>query len=100
MMFNKPSNWTLEDWWNSDAKEYLNGIPRGVVEWIWANDMTDKEKQSYPEYKTTGGYLRVLNEKENAQNWWDSAPEYKRETVQSLPNFDAEIFEKCTGIKI
>ncbi len=62
--------------------------------------MTDEEKEEHPEYETTGGYLKILDESECAQIWWDGLNERKRNIIISIPNFDLDIFEKCTGIKI
>ena len=100
MMFNKPSNWTLKDWLNSDARCILNQIPKDVVEWIWSYDMSDEEKTSHPEHETTGGYLKVLDEKDCGQIWWNGLSEKNKIIIKSLPNFDAGIFETVTGIKI
>ena len=100
MMFNKPSSWTFNQWIRCDARYYLNEIPKNVVEWIYSSDMTDEEKELHPEHETTGGYLKVLDEFESAQLWWDGASKYKRNAILSLPNFDAKVFEKCTGIKV
>ena len=100
MLFNKPSDMTYRDWLNSDAKYLLNQIPKDVVEWVYEKDMTDEEKATYPTYKTTGGYLKVLDESECGQIWWDSLSEYQKNIIKSMPNFDAEIFEQCTGIKV
>ena len=97
-MFNKPSNWTLKDWLNSEARCYLNEIPKNVVEWVYSSYMTDEEKTAHPEHETTGGYLKVLNETECAQVWWDGVSENVKNTIKSLPNFDAEVFKRCTGI--
>ena len=99
-MFNKPSDWTLRDWWNSKACYLLNQIPKNVVEWVYACDMTDEEKQQYPEYKTTGGYLKVLDESDCAQLWWDGLCQEYRDIILALPNFDPVIFKECTGIDI
>ena len=99
-MFNKPSNWTLKDWLSSDARYYLNQIPKNVVEWVYSSDMTDEEKTAHPEHETTGGYLKVLNETECAQVWWDGVSENVKNTIKSLPNFDAEVFKRCTGIDV
>lgn len=99
-MFNKPSNWTLKDWLSSDARYYLNQIPKNVVEWVYSSDMTDEEKTAHPEHKMTGGYLKVLNESECAQIWWDGVSEHVKCVIMDLPNFDAEIFRRCTGIKV
>ena len=100
MLFNKPSEWTYRDWLNSDARYLLMDIPKDVVEWVYEEDMTEEEKKAYPTYKTTGGYLKVLDESECAQIWWDGLSEADRNKIKSIPNFDAEIFEQCTGIKV
>ena len=99
MLFNKPSDWTYSDWLNSDARYMLDDIPKDVVEWIWSDNMTDEEKEAHPTYECTGGYLKVLDESECCQIWWDGLSETNRNTIKELPNFDIEIFEKCTGIK-
>ena len=100
LIFDKPSDWTLKDWRNSNARRLLNQIPKSVVEWIYKEDMIDKEKEENPTYKTTGGYLKVLDESESAQIWWDGLEDEDKNTVKLIPNFDAEKFEKCTGIKV
>ena len=78
----------------------MNQIPKNVVEWIREEDMTDEEKAEHPTYKTTGGYLKVLDESECGQIWWDGLSENDRNIIRALPNFDREIFENVTGIKI
>ena len=100
MLFNKPSDFTYRDWLNSDARYLLNQIPKDVVEWIYSDDMTDEEKVAHPTHETTGGYLKVLDEAECGQLWWDGLSSEYRNIIVSLPNFNAEIFEQCTGIKI
>ena len=98
-LFNKPSNWTYRDWLNSDARYLLNRVPRDVDDWIWSDNMTDEEKEQHPEYEVVGGYLKILDESECRQSWWDSLPEEDKNIITAIPNFDEEIFEKCTGIK-
>ena len=100
MFFNKPSDWTYNDWLRSDARYLLNRIPKNVVEWIYSDYMTDEEKVAHPTHETTGGYLKVLDESECGQLWWDSLSEHKKNIIKSIPNFEAKIFEQCTGIKI
>ncbi len=99
-LFNKPSDITYNDWLRSDARYLLNQIPKDVVEWVYEEDMTDEEKAANPTYETTGGYLKVLNESECGQLWWGSLSDFQRNYIKSIPNFDAEIFEQCTGIKV
>ena len=100
MLFNKPSDMTYNDWLRSDARYLLNQIPKDVVEWVYEEDMTDEEKVANPTYETTGGYLKVLNESECGQLWWGSLSDSQKNYIRSIPNFDAEIFEQCTGIKV
>ena len=99
-MFNKPSDWSYRDWLNSDARYLLNQIPKNVVEWVYSENMTDKEKAEHPTHETTGGYLKVLDESDCGQLWWGSLSDRQKDIIKALPNFDPEIFEKCTGIKI
>ena len=99
-MFNKPSDWSYRDWLNSDARYLLNQIPKNVVEWIYSEDMTDEEKAEHPTHETTGGYLKVLDESDCGQLWWGSLSDRQKDIIKALPNFDPEIFEKCTGIKV
>ena len=99
-LFNKPSDWTYRDWLNSDARYLLNQIPRNVVDWIWSDDMTDEEKEQHLEYEVVGGYLKILDESECGQLWWDSLSERYKNIIKAMPNFDKEIFEDVTGIKI
>ena len=100
MLFNKQSEWTYRDWLESNARYLLNQIQKNIVEWVYEEDMTDEEKVAYPSYKTTGGYLKILDESECAQIWWNGLSEADRNKIKSIPNFDIEIFEQCTGIKI
>ena len=100
MLFNKPSNMTYNDWLRSDARYLLNQIPKDVVEWVYEENMTDEEKTAHPTYETTGGYLKVLDESECGQLWWGSLSDSQKNYIRLIPNFDAEIFEQCTGIKV
>ena len=100
MFFNKPSDWTYNDWLRSDARYLLNRIPKNVVEWIYSGDMTDEEKAEHPTHETTGGYLKVLDESDCGQLWWGSLSDRQKNIIKALPNFDPEIFEQCTGINV
>ena len=100
LMFNKPSDWTYDDWLRSDARYLLNQISKDVVEWIYSEDMTDEEKAAHPTHETTGGYLKVLDESECGQIWWGSLSDRQKNIIKSIPNFDPDIFKQCTGIDI
>lgn len=100
LMFDKPSNWSLNDWWDSEARRLLNQIQHNVLKWICLEDMTDEEKEQHPEHKTTGGYLKELDRSECNQIWWNNLSEMERNIIRNIPNFDEVIFEEITGIKI
>ena len=99
-LFNKPSGMTYREWMDSDARYLLNQIPKNVVEWVYEEDMTDAEKAAHPTYETTGGYLKVLDESECGQLWWGSLSDRRKEIIKAIPNFDAEIFFQCTGVRV
>ena len=100
VMFDKPSDWTIKDWWNSDAKSILSRIPRNAVEWVNSNRMTDEEKKAHPEHETTNGYLKVFNKHDSGQIWWNNLTTKHKNIIKNLPNFDSEKFYICTGIKV
>ena len=90
---------TYCEWLESDARWLLNQIPKNVVKWVYEEDMTDEEKRLHPTYKTIGGYLKVLDESECGQLWWNGLSDKDKTIIKAIPNFDADIFEECTGIK-
>jgi len=99
-LFNKPSEWTYEDWLNSEARYLLNQIPGDVLEYIWLSDMTDEEKAAYPEAETTGGYLKHLDTSEYGVIWWRGLSDSQKAIITAIPNFDKEIFKEITGIDV
>ncbi len=40
------------------------------------------------------------NESGERQEWWDAMADGDVKKILALPNFDAEIFEECTGIRV
>ena len=100
MLFNKSSDMTYREWLESDARWLLNQMPKNVVEWVYESDMSDEEKAEHQTYETTGGYIKVMEKSESGQLCWNDLPDDKKAVIKSLPNFDAGIFEQCTGIKI
>ena len=99
MLFNKLSDVTYCEWLESSARYLLNQIPKDVVKWIYSKDMTDEEKEQHPTHETTGGYLKILNESECGQLWWNGLPDYQKNIIKEIPNFDADVFFQCTGIR-
>lgn len=98
MFFDKPSKMTLREWRNSKACVLMNRIR--LTEWINKENMTAEEKERYPEYKTTGGYLKVNNKHEACREWWSGLSNNCKKEIRDIPNFDAAKFKKITGIDV
>ena len=99
-LFNKPSDWTYQDWLNSTARWILNSIPSNFLEWVWFCAMTDEEKAAHPGCEVTDGYLKHVEKEAERQMWWDGLFDQEKKTVMSIPNFDKDIFKEITGIEI
>ena len=99
-LFNKPSNWTLRDWWSSEARIILNSMPMKNLKYILFSAMTEEEKSGYHEAEVTGGYLKEEDNTNNRQSWWDELSVEDKETIKAIPNFDREIFKEITGIDV
>ena len=99
-LFNKPSDWTYQDWLDSDARYILMNCPTNALTWVWDYDMTEEEKEQHPEYSVTGGFLKNIEVEGERQEWWDSLTKGKKDIVMSLPNFDKNIFKEITGIDV
>jgi hypothetical protein len=99
-MFNKPTDWTLERWFNCRARYLLNQIEDCPLEYVWFDTMSDEEKAAHPEAETTGGDLKERTTADNARKWWAGLSADDRNIIFSLPNFDAAIFKEITGIDV
>lgn len=102
MLFDKSSNMTYKEWTKSTARFLLERMPNSL-EWVDEKDMADEEKRRHPTYETTGGYLKVLTKSKLyrlRQLWWNELNDDDKNTIKSIPNFDAAIFKKCTGIDV
>ena len=97
-MFNNMSDWTINDWNNSDARRIMNTCPYTHSDFIDKSDMTDEEKENHPEYKTIGGFVKVfIVTKKEKEDWWNKLSDEDKDIIKSLPNFDFDIFRKCVG---
>ena len=94
--FDKPSNITLEQWRKSKAYRLLSYIR--PIEWIYSEDMTEIEKESHPDYETTGGYLK--DNSKCCAEWWEGLTKEEKKIIKGIPNFDSEKFYQITGIKV
>lgn len=98
--FDQETDMTMKEWWNSEAFTILKKIDLKPTEWIWAEDMTEAEKDEFPEYKTTGGYLKEIDTDKAFLTWWEKLNGREREVIKSIPNFDSEKFFQITGIRV
>ena len=62
--------------------------------------MTKEEKEEYPEYKTTGGYLKTIDYQEAWKVSWDKADDEDRRKCLDLPNWNNELFLEISGIDV
>jgi hypothetical protein len=90
-----------------DRKDFLKNIGVQVLDlhytdkwWICSENMTDEEKAAHPEHLTTGGYLKTVDFETACKMMWDNLDDKEKAAVKKIPNFDAEIFEEITGIKV
>ena len=69
-----------------------------LTEWVDVSDMTAKEKEEYPHYKITTGFLRVFDYKAAWKNSFKKATKKDVKLTLKLPNFDYKVFEEVSGI--
>ena len=101
-LFNKPSDWTFNDWLSSKARRVMGCVPKNLA-WVEFDQMTDEEKETHPTAETTNGYLRKIPNDELAvirNEWWARLSPDNKDEILKLPNFDAEIFKKITMIDV
>ena len=97
-IFDKESDWTIDDWINSDARYIMNTCPYTYSDFIDESEMTYEEKENHPEYKTIGGYVKTfIATKEDKEKWWNELDEDKKDIIKALPNFDFGKFRECVG---
>ena len=101
-MFNRDTDMEFDDDRLFRFRAIMNNCPCTYSGYINVDDMSDKEKESHPEYKTIGGYIKTfVVTKKDKQSWWDEeVNDEDKEFIRSLPYFDAAIFEECTGIRV
>jgi hypothetical protein len=98
--FDKETDITFEEWRNSEACRLMNRIDFRPADWIWEDKMSEAEKAKHPEYKTTGGYLKIRDNTDCCKEWWNGLTEREKQVIKNIPNFDADKFFIITGIKV
>ena len=68
--------------------------------WISFESMSDEEKIENKDAFVTDGYLKTISYKEAWAESFKKATPSDIALIKKYPNFDAEVFEEITGIKI
>lgn len=80
-MFNKPSNMTLQDFFDSP---YYDAIISAPFHLTYEED----------------GEVKSLSFEEACQEWWSELTDENKKIIQQIPNFDKDIFFEITGIEL
>lgn len=83
-MFDEESDWTIQDWYASEAYTVMCGCPFTYVEY-------DDEQKNISVNKVTA---------KDRQEWWNELDENEKNAIKALPNFNADKFYLCTQIDI
>jgi hypothetical protein len=95
-LFNNDSGWEFYGEDHLKFRGTVRSYQKLICEWVYERNMSEKDKKDYPSYKTTGGFLKVNSSVRKDKPVKEEDAKYFR----SLPNFDAEILKKCTGIDL
>ena len=98
-LFEKPTDMTAEEINEIPGVRILNWNYENNW-WIYSQNMTDKEKAAHPEHETLGGYLKYIPFKDACALMWNNLTSEEKELVKQIPNFDADIFYRITGVKV
>jgi len=92
--FNKDSNVTYSEF-TADKMVYPD---LEICAWVETKDLPKDEVTE--SVSQMGGKLIAFPYKDAWKKYWDKAPEEDREWFKNLPNFDPDIFEEITSIKV
>ncbi len=93
LIFNKEAK--QEDWANAEKPNWMYC---NLTNWIGEDNMTEKEKEAYPSYATTGGYLKSFNSLKSAYiDSWGKATDEDKALTRELPNFNEDVFAEVFG---
>ena len=88
---------TVSKFRNSKYFSALWSSPFILTEWT---EYTDSENKTSEEKELIGGYLKKYTYQEACLNWWNNMSNDNKKIVKSIPNFNPQIFEEITGIKV
>ena len=98
-LFEKPVDMTCGDVCEIPGIQILNWNYENNW-WIYSQNMTEEEKTAHPEHETLGGYLKSIPFKDACALMWGNLTKEEKEMVKAIPNFDADIFYRITGIEV
>ena len=85
--------------WDNAAKPIWIRDPSPTT-WVPESEMTDQEKVENSTFNSCQGYLRVNDWMDEWRKAYDAATPEDIALTRALPNFDAAIFRKITGIDL
>ena len=94
MIFNKPVS--EEVYKSTKSALFVKNFKLPLTRWIEIGEI-DNPTQTQ---KDLGGELKTLSYQDAWAKMWETLSQEDKNFFQTLPNFDAEIFETITGIKI
>ena len=83
----------------NQTKKYLDAknFKLPIAKWVKYENLSKDEQTSI--VKQLGGLLKTLNYKDAWKEMWVEMTQEDKDFFKTIPNFDADIFEKITGIK-
>lgn len=97
-MFEKPTSLTYDEVQELRGMQIL-GQNYENNWWIQSQNMSEEEKEAHPEHEAKGGYIKTVSFTEACKIMWNNLSSDEKKEVRNLPNFDADIFERITGIR-
>ena len=98
-LFEKPSGLTGEEVRAIKGIQVLNWNYENNW-WIYSENMSEGEKAAHPEHEALGGYLKSVPFKDACRLMWEKLTSDEKQAVKDIPNFDADIFYRITGIEV
>ncbi len=95
-LFNQPCK--KQEW--EKANEVMYAIPFTLAEWVYSSQMTEEEKQQYPNHAVCDGFLRTYDYK---KAWEIALGKVSMDVIQAirkLKNFNNKVFMEITGVDL
>ena len=96
-IFNIPSGLSLEQFYMTEYWRAINDAPFELISW---ESYSEDEKRDNIEMRNIQGSIKTYQYQEACKNWWAKLPNRSKEIIESMPNFDPEVFKDITGISL